>query len=566
MIGAFAYLTFFSARNRLIQKLQRLKNPRYAIALLLGLGYFWTIYFNPSARASRDAGAPVGFSFGTILPVFLLGYAAYTWIAGGSKAALAFTEAEVAMLFTAPVSRRGLIIYKLVRAQVGVLTTSVLWMLLFHREGSSGVERVISSWAFLSIFSLHRLGAALIRASHAEHGTRGVRRTLPAMIVFAIAALAVAKGLYDGRTMLAAASGMSDVEHALTTTFTTSPMSWVLYPFRIAVAPMFASTSAAWARALPPALVLLALHVWWVLRVDSAFEEAAAEASTAQARRVEAVRTRGVNGGAITASNARRTIALAPTGPPAVAIFWKNVLWLVRTGQVRGLIGLPLIAFACVLVFAGRSEKAEVLIMVMCSVVSGMILIFGPMTMRNDLRGELRRLPMLKTLPLRGRDIIFAEVASSATPTALMQLLLVAVGLFAMSFISTKTLDRDVRIGTLFAAPVFLVGLNFANFTIHNGLALLFPGWVRLGEAGAAGVEAMGQMMLTSIVTLVMLAVLLIIPTAIAAIVFLGLHGPLFAGIAITGIVAGAALTAEGYLLAGALGGSLDRLEPAQVE
>ena len=48
MIGAFAYLTFFSARNRLIQKLQRLKNPRYAIALLLGLGYFWTIYFNPS--------------------------------------------------------------------------------------------------------------------------------------------------------------------------------------------------------------------------------------------------------------------------------------------------------------------------------------------------------------------------------------------------------------------------------------------------------------------------------------------------------------------------------------
>jgi hypothetical protein len=148
----------------------------------------------------------------------------------------------------------------------------------------------------------------------------------------------------------------------------------------------------------------------------------------------------------------------------------------------------------------------------------------------------------------------------------LMQLLLVAAGLLAMSFISTKTLDTDVRIGALIAAPVFLLGLNFANFTIHNGLALLFPGWIRLGEAGAAGVEAMGQAMLTSFITLFMLAVLLILPALIAGIVYLVLHWPTVGAIAVTGLVAGVALTVEGYLLAGALGGSLDRLEPAQVE
>jgi hypothetical protein len=113
---------------------------------------------------------------------------------------------------------------------------------------------------------------------------------------------------------------------------------------------------------------------------------------------------------------------------------------------------------------------------------------------------------------------------------------------------------------------VFLVGLNFANVTIHNALALLFPGWVRLGEAGAAGVEAMGQAMLTSIITLFMLAVLLIVPTLIAGILFVVLNWPAPGAIAVTGIVAGVALTVEGYLLAGALGGSLDRLEPAQVE
>jgi hypothetical protein len=77
---------------------------------------------------------------------------------------------------------------------------------------------------------------------------------------------------------------------------------------------------------------------------------------------------------------------------------------------------------------------------------------------------------------LPGRDIILAEVASSATPTAVMQLLLVAVGLLAMSYVDRSPLTADLRVAVLLAAPLFLLGLNFANFTIHNGLALLF--WV----------------------------------------------------------------------------------------
>jgi ABC-2 type transport system permease protein len=565
VIAALAYLTFTSTRNKLVQQVKRLRNPRYAIALLLGLGYFWMVFFNSSARDSRSAGPSLGPAIGAVLPIFLLAYVAYLWIVGTDKAALAFTEAEVSLLFTAPVSRRGLIVYKLVRAQVAVLTTSLLWMALFHRSGESGPERIIASWAFLSTFSLHRLGVALIRASQQEHGAKGVRRNALATILFVVTAVVVFKGVYDGRAMFSTVADLSDLEHALATVFGTSPLNYVLYPFRVAVAPMFASTGGEWMRTIPPALVLLALHFWWVLRSDSAFEEAAAEASTAQAKRIESLRTRGVSGRAINARSTRRTIALKPTGHPAVAIFWKNLLWLVRTGQVRGLVGLPLIALASVLAFAGRSDKAEVVIMVMCLTVSAMIVVFGPMTMRNDLRGELRRLPMIKTLPLRGRDIIFAEVASSATPTAVMQLLLVAVGLLAMSFVARRPLPVDVRLGVLIAAPLFLLGLNFANFTIHNGLALLFPGWVRLGEQGGAGVEAMGQMMLTSVITLLMLAVLLLVPALAAGVVYVALHLPLAASIVAMGTVAGIALVIEGYLLAGALGGSLDRLEPSQV-
>ena len=561
MTGAFAYLILTSARNKLLSQIKRVRNPRYAIALALGLGYFWMVFFQRAPRADSQSSPLTPETFGTLLPIGVLAYVAFLWISGADRTALAFSEAEVSMLFPAPVSRRGLVVYKLVRAQAAVLTTSILWLILF-RSAATGL---LASWVFLTTFSLHRLGVALVRASQAEHGSKGVRKNWLPITVFGAAAAVVVFALVSARTRFMAAAEPGEIGHTLITECAKAPLSWVLYPFRIAIAPMFAHSAETWVAAIPPALVLLALHIVWVLRSDTAFEEAAAEASAVQAKRIQDLRTRGATGGIVNPKSARRTIRLAPSGAPEIALIWKNYLWLMRSGQIRGLLGLPAIALVCSLAFAGRSAAAEILVVVMCSVVAVMILVFGPMTMRNDLRGELRHLPMLKTMPLKGREIMLAEVVSSASPTAVMQLLLVVVGLLALSFIPKDTIPIDIRIGLLIAAPVLLLGLNFANFTVHNGMALLFPAWVRLGESGGAGVEAMGQMMLTSIVTLGLLAILLILPAMAGGAVYFVMQWPPLFAVAGAGIVAGVALGLEGYLLIGALGGALDRLEPMQI-
>ena len=146
-----------------------------------------------------------------------------------------------------------------------------------------------------------------------------------------------------------------------------------------------------------------------------------------------------------------------------------------------------------------------------------------------------------------------------------MQLLLTGVALLALSFIEKDSIPVAIRIGMAIAAPVFLLGLSLANFTIHNGMALLFPAWVRLGTAGGAGIEAMGQVMLTSIVTLALLAILLVLPAMAGAAVYVMMHWPPLFAVAGAGISAGVALGLEGYLLIGALGGALDRLEPMQI-
>ncbi|MEO7455424.1 MAG: hypothetical protein ABIY52_04130, partial [Gemmatimonadaceae bacterium] len=404
-----------------------------------------------------------------------------------------------------------------------------------------------------------------VHASWSEHGRSGWRRSwIPVALVVASLAI-VGAGVYQSRFEFASASDPGQYGQALANSFSSSPQKWVLYPFRVALAPLFASDIYMWLDAIGPALLLLALHVVWVLRSDTAFEEAAVSASAANALRLERMRTRGVSSATVNARTARWTIPLAPTGVPALALVWKNALWLVRTGQVRGLILFPVIAAVLAAVFAGRSQAAELIVVILCFTVAVMILVFGPATMRNDLRGELRRLPVLKTMPLTGRDIMLAEVASSATPTAVMQSLLVAVALFAMAFAPRDPLTTGMRLGALAGAPFFLLGLNLANFTIHNGLALLFPGWVRLGEAGAAGVEMMGQMMLTTILTFSLLALLLVVPALVGAVVYVVLHFPPAAAIATTAIAAGAALAGESWLIMEVLGKSLDKLEPMQV-
>ena len=53
MIGPLRYLAARSTRNRLVRQLRRLRTPRYALALLLGLAYLWT-----SASGSGRAPGP----------------------------------------------------------------------------------------------------------------------------------------------------------------------------------------------------------------------------------------------------------------------------------------------------------------------------------------------------------------------------------------------------------------------------------------------------------------------------------------------------------------------------
>jgi hypothetical protein len=68
----------------------------------------------------------------------------------------------------------------------------------------------------------------------------------------------------------------------------TVPIYYLLWPFRALLAPFFATNWFDFATALPAALALFALHYWWVISANVAFEEASIELSRKTAERIAA--------------------------------------------------------------------------------------------------------------------------------------------------------------------------------------------------------------------------------------------------------------------------------------
>ncbi len=563
MSGALWYLIRTSARNRLRRQLQRLRTPRYALAFVLGILYLWFFLFRQGGDLEPWRGQGMEVVAG-LFGVLVVGYLAWSWVFGTDRTALAFSRAEVAMLFPAPITRRALILYKLARSQLGILLSVVVWSVLLNRGGDAATSlmRGVGLWTAITTLSLHRLGIGLRRAGAAEHGADGVVRSLPALAVTLAAVGAVAWGFGTAWPALQAADSARATLLGIQEVLESAPAAWALWPIRVAFAPVVAHEWPAWFAAIGPALLLLALHVWWVLASDSAFEEAAAEASERQAKLVEQMRTRRGGGAIVRAQSVRRTLPLAARGHAAVAIVWKNALWVLRTHQLRGLLLPPVLLLAAVLAFGGDGRTGTIL-GVLPLVWTAMLFVFGPMSMRNDLRSDLLHLPMLKTLPIAGREVVLAQVMSGALTIALPQVLLLVVsGVAALRAPAQVPLPAQAIPGVLVAAPPLLLALNAAHFSLHNGLALLFPGWVKLGERGPSGIEATGQMMLTSIATLLGLALLLFLPAVGATMAFVAARAELGTGVLLAGLVAAALLALETWAMIHALGGAFERVEP----
>jgi ABC-2 type transport system permease protein len=529
VIRVFLYLAWRSAYNRAARQLRQLRSPRYLAALALGLSYLWLV-----AVEQRPQPAPasvVGARWLELLGALgVIGAILWGWVFGVERRVLAFTPAEVTFLFSGPVPRRGLVQYKLLRNQLLILFNSLLWTLILARErfGASPWLRALSIWVLLTTISFHRLGASFVRTSLLEHGRIALRHRLVSLVLLGGVLVGMVWSIQEALPTLAAgwAGGIATFLDALDEAAAEPVPRVLLAPFRAMVRPLVAHSTAGWLGAIGPALALLVVHYIWVIRADTAFEEAAAEATLRRARQ------RSASGGSTTPQLAHRRLPrllrLAPLGWPAGAILWKNLLAVVRTRRARNISAALAVAAVAgaLLSFEPDGTIAEVAGWLVAT-WAAMTVVIGPQWIRNDLRNDLLKLDLLRSYPVTGRAVVAAETAASALVLTALQLGLMLIAYLAFLGNGRMEPDLETRTVVLLTAVICLPGINYLGMLIQNGTALLFPAWAHLGGGRPAGVEALGQNMLMIVAYAAMLGVMLALPGLVAAGIFTLLEGAL---------------------------------------
>ena len=547
------YLTLRSMRNRLQVRLRRLREPKYLIGTMIGVAYFGFIFFGRGGGSGRPGlmwaiGKAQGLAE-LAVAAFLFGTTLLAWVWPRSKPALPFTLPEVQHLFPAPIPRRDLVRYRVLRSQVGTLFAGAIMAIIFRPgSGLEGLTVFLGISLVMATLNLHMIGVALSRAR------RGARYWMPVAIVGAAVAIVGGTVLMNWGELAAAAvtgRGLADEIERLGTTGAVGVIFW---PFRAVAQVPMAQSLTAFLATLPAALALLLLNYMWVINTDTPFEEASAELS----EKIDKIRRGGMKALRQPRASKRTPFTLAPHGRPEIAILWKNLISMGRVYSWVTLVRvLPILLVVAAMLSRGRGGTADGLA-VACVFGAGLAVLLGPQIARSDLRQDLTALATLKTWPIRGAALVRGEILAPAC----VLIAIASLALIAAAVLTTNSpfADLATRWSLLAAALCVVPGIVLTQLLAQNGLAVTFPSWVAIGNEKSGGVDVIGQRMLVMIGVALALAVSLI-PAALVAVIGAGIVY-LFTGtvsVALAGALAGAALLAEAFAGSEVIGAILER-------
>ncbi|MGO9831013.1 MAG: putative ABC exporter domain-containing protein [Myxococcaceae bacterium] len=583
--AAGAFLLAASARNWVRQVLRKLRQPRYLVGAAALAFYFYSFFLRGQAHRFFLNGlhgrpAPTPLPQPTASTLWLLLALALTvvgalavfssWTLGKDRLSFSFNEAEVTWLLTGPVRRRSVVRYKVCVGLLRTLLSALLVSLLFRRGLATAVlPLMLATSLSFAVVWLHSALASLLRVGWHQAGTSGRWRALVGVLVVAGCALAGALSLHaagpppslelDDKAFVAQGSAW------LVALTSARPLCWALVPARA----LFACYQAqSLGQALGPLAVLAllcALLLVALLLLDVPLEEAALASAERRARLQAGRRRRGA-----ALPRASRLMRLSGSGAPEVALAWKNWAALRRMyganlGLLFGSVGLGAGLFAWAMLLKNHAGDGRLLVAAAALIFAAFTFFVGPLSTRTDLRADLRRLDVLRTLPLSGLQVVRGELLAPAlllggTEVALLVL---AFGLSAGSRLEGFPLLA--RAGWAAGAALLLPTATAAFLVVQNAAALVFPSLlVDDEERSPRGVEATGTRLIN------LLASLLLLVVGFAPALVLGLAvglGCLWAGagpLAPTlGCAAAAAvLGGEMYLALGWMGRGLERLDP----
>jgi len=572
MIGASLYITVCSARNRARVRLRRLREPRYLVGALAGLAYIYFSFFGRfrAQRASRRrrnaplaaaavaalvAGAPA------LIAIALMLLTMMAWLMPFDSGLLEFSKAEEQFLFPAPVSRRWLLVHRMLRSQLGMLFGAVVVALTAPSVSGYGRLRVsIAMWLLMCTTKVYFTGVTLARARLGAADARARRvawMPLAAMSVALVIVGASVARAFAGRPY----AGFRDVLTRLGSVAGSGASSIVMAPFLAVTRPLFAGWPQQYLIGLAGSAAVLVACAVWVLQSDAAFQEATTEVAERKSReRTTTSASYRVRGAA--------AWRLAATGRAEAAFIWKSAMQTLRIVDRRAIARIVTVVLALTIAASsiGRANGLVSVVGAFSIAASLFTVLMAPQVLRIDMRQDLQHLELLKTWPVPPSAVVRGEIVwPGVLITAIAWLTMaIAMALSATTFSGVAVTTRlSLGVSSMIVAPA----LVFAQLVVHNAAALIFPAWVPIGHQRPRGFEAVGQRLILLAATWLILLAIALPGGVVGGVIWFILRG--FVGalayVAAAGVAA-VIIAVEVLVATEALGPAYERIDILAVE
>ena len=534
-----------SFRGRVVHFVRMLRHPTYLLGFLAGIAWL-LLWLGPVLLGSESAEVwPYRRHFenlARLLPAFRIltsfGLAlllSIWWLMQWGCQPLTLRESEIHLLIPAPVPKRQVLQYTILKNQPRILVSCFFMSFLVGTGNRGHLLGFLSYWLFLTNWDLHAKARNLwIERNQELPGNRAwIRRIglLGGILLYWILFIFLSRKLMPVLlgTVPSSATFLQIVQ-VVSDAISESWLSVLLAPFVVFLGLHFTSSvvSTVFVSGLVVNLLLIVIQNEWVVRSATRFEEAALE----KARRDSELRD---GTGRYRSTSFRRRLdipfSLQFVSSPETAVIWKNLLASTRI-PLRRQVLMGFLAVTAVYLALLLLPLPEWMYGV--SLVIGLVLffffpMFGSNSFRNDFRTDLTNLELVRSWPTGSWRLFVAEIGGPAVQiglysvlgagiTLVSQLVIDSLGVEGMRILPERLMQDTPRVlvlGWLMlgAAPcVLLTGAMCC--AMHNLLALNFPGWVPLGGKRQDAAANLGQNLLITIVIMLSMA-LGIFPSAV---------------------------------------------------
>ncbi len=456
-------------RGRLRQILRGLKTPRGAVFFAIGVIIF-VMWIGPTvamAAFHRPNFDPQ--TVRTMIPLALLGLCLLNVLASAQQKGIAFSEAEIDVLFAGPFTRRELLLYKISVGMAGAVFAAFFFSLVFAQYARFWLAAFVGCLVTILFMQLFSTALVLIGQTVAEHAYTRARR-IALLLVAGLAGIGLAEAArsWTGQGVVDFAVGF---RHSWAGIVLLAPVE--VFGRTILAGTLLPELVGWGALALLIDLALLTL----VLRLDVNYQDAAITASQKLYRRLKQAR-RGSLGWAAKGTGWVRLPPLPGLGG-AGPIIRKQLIHAARTAPGL-LFFLIVMSLPLIIMFVNSTQDARMVTAVLPGVLVFFTLIFSQ-AMTFDFRGDLDQMESLKALPLRESAVAAGQLVVPSLVLTLFHLVVLGLGALAI---------RQVPL-VLAAMASFTLPLNFLIISLENLMFLIFP--ARLMPAMPGDLQHVGR-------------------------------------------------------------------------